>query len=252
VTATSSPVGTESRSPAGEWSRVGSVAGYTAAAAFLAGTVLFLLDAAGLLGAVPAPGQLATRQARFYTAYFTHQQDIAWDIIARDTVFPVAFLALIVAALAIRARAGAASPEGQLVVTSFTVGGILAILADLTFLAAVEYWRYTGLQAGGTAGAGRMLDGIQVLTHWPEAFGFAILAGGCVALARLWPGHRGLASVPTLACTEAVLLLGIGVTGVIPYDIGYDLLSLAAGAIVGPALGICLARALGQPQPPAI
>jgi hypothetical protein len=249
VTATSSPVSTESRNLVSAWSRVGRAGGYTAAAAFLAGTVLFLLDAAGLLGAVPTPGQLATNQARFNSAYFTHQQHIVWDIIARDTVFPVAFLALIVAALAIRARTGAASPEGQLVVTSFTIGGILAILADLTFLAAVEYWRYTGSQATSTAAAGRMLDGIQVLTHWPEAFGFAILAGGCVALARL---YRASASIRTLARTEALLLLGIGVTGVIPYDLGYDLLSLAAGAIVGPALGICLGKALGQPQPPAV
>lgn len=62
-----------------------------------------------------------------------------WDIIARDTTLPVAYLALIVAALAIRNRTGHRHPDGQFLVTSFLVGGILSILADLTFLAAAEY-----------------------------------------------------------------------------------------------------------------
>jgi len=100
----------------------------------LAGTVLFLLDAAGLLGAGPAyhrtaAGPLAD-QATFYAAWFAHQHRIVWDIMARDTILPVAYLALIVVALAVRHRAGPHHPEGQLLVTSFVVGGILSILAD--------------------------------------------------------------------------------------------------------------------------
>ena len=111
-----------------------------------------------------------------------------WDIIARDTILPVAYLALVIAALAVRNRTGPGHPEGQLLVTSFIVGGIFSILADLTFLAAAEYWRQTGWPvrpAAITVAVGQTVEGIQTLTHWPEAFGFAVLACGLVALGRL-------------------------------------------------------------------
>jgi hypothetical protein len=109
----------------------------------LAGTVLYLLDATGLLGPGPiyrrtGAGPL-TDQATFYAAYFRHH--IVWDIIARDTILPVAYLALIITALAVRDRAGPGRPEGQVLVASFLVGGVFSILADLTFLAAAQYWR---------------------------------------------------------------------------------------------------------------
>ena len=154
--------------------------------------MLFILDAAGLLGSGPGyrptgAGALMD-QATFYAAYFAHQHDIVWDIIARDTILPVAYLALIAAALAVRNRTGPGHPEGQFLVTSFLVGGILSIVADLTFLAAAEYWRQTMWPvrpAASTVAVGRTVQGIQTLTHWPEAFGFAVLAGGLVALGRL-------------------------------------------------------------------
>ena len=228
-----------------------------AGTALLAGTVLFLLDAAGFLGsgsaylrasAVP----LANQPGWFVAAYFAHQQHVVWDIIARDTILPVAYLAFIIAAVAVRNRTGPASPAGQLMVTLFTVGGILSILADLTFLAATGYWRLAGWQAASAVSAGRTLEGIQLLTHWPEAFGFAILAGGLVALARLCGKHRIFpAALGVLAYLEAALLLGIAVTGLIPYAAGYNVLSLAAGAVVGPALGIWLGTCLDRTQVPA-
>jgi hypothetical protein len=137
-------------------------------------------------------------------------------------------------------------------VTSFIVGGILSILADLTFLAAAEYWRQTGWPARPAAimvAAGQTVQGIQTLTHWPEAFGFAVLACGLVALGRLCGKHRTFpASLGALAYLEALLLAGIAVTGLIPYDAGYNWLSLAAGAVVGPALSVWLGTCLGRPE----
>jgi hypothetical protein len=132
--------------------------------------VLFLLDAAGFLGSGPiyrrtGAGPLVD-QATFYVAYFGHQHHIVWDIITRDTILPVAYLALIVVALAVRNRTGPRHPEGQLLVASFIVGGILSILADLTFLAAAQYWRQTGWPvspAASTVAAGRTVEGIQAL-----------------------------------------------------------------------------------------
>ena len=238
---------------------MGCAAGYTAGSALLAGTVLFLLDAAGLLGAEPVyrptgAGPLAD-QATFYVAYFAHQHHIVWDLIARDTILPVAYLALMVAALAVRNRTGPGHPDGQFLVASFIVGGTLSILADLTFLAATEYWRQTGWPArpaASTVAVGRTVEGIQALTHWPEAFGFAVLACGLVALGRLCSKHRAFpAPLGALAYLEALLLLGIAVTGLIPYDAGYKWLSLAAGAVAGPVLAVWLGTRLGQPEPQA-
>ncbi len=64
------------------WDRVGRNAAYMAGASFLIGTVLFLLDAADLLGKGPeyhatAAGQLQD-EANFWAAYFNHQHRILW------------------------------------------------------------------------------------------------------------------------------------------------------------------------------
>lgn len=257
MSTTSTAVNTEVR-PDRTWNRIGRVSGHMAGTALLAGTVLFLLDAAGILGSgsayVRAGGvPLADQPRWFLAAYFEHQQHIMWDITARDTILPIAFLAFIIAAVAVRNRTGPANPAGGLMVTLFTAGGILSILADLTFLAATEYWRQAGWQAASTVTAGRTLEGIQLLTHWPEAFGFAILAGGLVALARLCGRHTIFpAALGILAYLEAALLAGIAVTGLIPLTFGYNVLSLAAGAVVGPALGIWLGTCLGQARVRAV
>ena len=60
------------------------------------------------------------------------------------------------------------------------------------------------------------------------------------------PGPLG-----ALAYLEALLLLGIAVTGLIPCDAGYNWLSLAAGAVVGPVLSVRLGTALRQPETPS-
>ena len=73
------------------------------------------------------------------------------------------------------------------------MGGILSIISDLTFLAAAQYWRqpvWPVRPAASTVAAWRTVEGIQVLTQWPEAFGFAVLACGLVALGRLCGKHR--------------------------------------------------------------
>ena len=202
------PVDIAPGDPVAAWRQTGRGAGYIAGSALLAGTVLYLLDAAGLLGPGtvyrPTGAGPLVDQATFYVAYFGHQHHIVWDIIARDTILPIAYLALMIAALAVSNRAGPRRPEGQLLVTAFIVGGTLSILADLTFLAAAEYWRQPSWPvrpAASTVAVGRTVEGIQTLTHWPEAFGFAVLAAGLAALgaartasslppSELWPTLR--------------------------------------------------------------
>src|SRR5438270_2137823 len=135
------------------WRRVGKGSGYILAAGLFVGTVLFLLDATDALDASPefhvtGAGPLQD-EANFWVAVFAHQHRILWDIIARDTLFPLAFVALIVVALAIRnVGRSARRPEAQLMVVFFVVGGVFSALSDLVYLGAAEYWRTTGWSAG--------------------------------------------------------------------------------------------------------
>jgi hypothetical protein len=96
---------------------MGRAAGYIAGSALLAGTVLFLLDTTGLLGSGPVyrptgAGPLVD-QATFFAAYFAHQHHIVRDIIARDTILPVAYIALIIAALASGTVLGPVTPRAS-------------------------------------------------------------------------------------------------------------------------------------------
>ncbi len=66
---------------------------------------------------------------------------------------------------------------------------------------------------------------------------------------RLCGRHRIFpASLGALAYLEALLLPGITVTGLIPYDAGYNWLSPAVGAIVGPLLSVRLSARFGRPE----
>jgi hypothetical protein len=101
------------------WARIGRFAGYLAGGALLIGTILYLLDASHALGAnnYEHTGPASTRSdAQYWVAEFAYRHHILWDIIARDTLFPVAFVALIVLALAVRAFVPVQLPNGQLMV----------------------------------------------------------------------------------------------------------------------------------------
>jgi hypothetical protein len=236
------------------WNRIGRNAGYVAGVAFLVGTVLYLLDALELLGKGPeyhatAAGPLQD-EANFWVAAFAHQHDIVWDIVARDLIFPLGFVALIILGLAIRHVVGSERPEGQLMVAFLVVGGVISAIADLIFLGNVEYWRTTGWTAHPPevmVAIGRSTQAIDSLTRWPAAAGFAILAAGILYFGHLCRTRPELpAAVGILAYLEALLLMGIAIAGAARWDTPYYVLSLLTGVLVGPVLGIWLGRHFGQ------
>ena len=235
------------------WSRVGRTAGYLAGAGFLIGTVLYLLDATNALGTNdfhPSGAPPVQNEASYWVSQFAHQHQILWDVIARDTIFPVSFMALIVLALAARSVVPAGNPAAQLMTIFFVVGGVLATLADLIYLGATDYWRLTGwgqIPAVSMVAAGRSEQAIESLTRWPEAAGFVVLAAALVCLGALCRSEAALPSRLTpIVYTEAALLAGIAVAGIMQTGTTYDMLSLVTGALIGPAVTLSLGWHLGR------
>jgi hypothetical protein len=182
-------------------------------------------------------------------AQFAHQHHILWDIIARDTLFSLAFLALIVVSLAVRAFVHAERPAAQLMVAFFLVGGTISILNDLIFLGATDYWRVTGwsrLPASTMVATGRSEEAIESLTRWPEAAGFVVLAAALVCLGSLCRSESAMPErLAFVAYGEAALLVGIALAGILQTGTPYDVFSLVTGGVVGPVLAFWLGRHLG-------
>jgi hypothetical protein len=238
--------------PSRGWPGVGRTAGYVSAGALLVGTILYLLDATNALGANdyrPAGVSQVQDEAGYWVAQFAHQHHVLWDIIARDTLFPLAFVALIVVSLAVRAVVDAERPAAQLMVAFFLVGGTISILNDLIFLGATDYWRVTGwsqLAPSSMVSAGRSEQAIESLTRWPEAAGFVVLAAALVCLGRLCRSEAALPErLALVAYGEAALLVGIALAGIMQTGTPYDVFSLVTGALVGPVLAFWLGRHLG-------
>ena len=166
---------------------------------------------------------------------FGTQHHVLWDIIARDTLFPIAFVTLIVLSLAARALVRADRPNAQLMVAFFLVGCTISAFSDLMS------WepRITGgspaahVPAVSMVAVGRSEQAIEALTRWPEAAGFVVLAAGLVCLGNLC---RSEAALPTqlalVVYLEAALLVGVALAGVMETGTPYDILSLITGAIV--------------------
>jgi hypothetical protein len=235
------------------WRRIGGIAGYVTAASLLAGTILFLLDSLNALGSGPdyhPTGAPLQDEADYWVRYFAHQHDILWDILARDSLFPLAFLTLIVLALATRAVVAPGRPAADLMVAFFAVGGVIAALSDLIYLGATDWWRISEWQTDPPArmvAIGRSSEAIANLTTWPEAAGFLVLAAALVCLGRLCRQSASLPSRLALAAEiEALLLVGIAVAGVLHNDTLYDISSLLTGAVFGPLVAVWLGRSLAR------
>jgi hypothetical protein len=241
------------------WRQVARISGLVAGGSLFAGTVLFLLDALDALGSSPTPqrtdaGALQD-EANFWVAEFAHQHHLLWDIICRDTLFPLAFMALIALALATRKLVATERPEAHLMATFFAVGGTISALSDLVFLAGTDFWRPTGWSAAPAerlVAVGRSTEALGALTRWPEAAGFVVLAFGLACLGRLCRLRSELPSKLALfAYGEGILLLGIAIAGTAESDTAYNIFSLLTGALFGPLVAVWLGSHLGQTAPAA-
>ena len=245
--------------PLPDWPVTARTAGLVAGACLAGQTVLFLLDETGLLAASPdyveTPAGRAADLATYYAAFFAYQHDILWNIAVRDTLGPIAYLALMVLAVSAANVLGPRRVVSQLAVLFFVVGGLFAALSDLMYLTTTNYWRQTGWETTPTENmiaAGRSTEAINALTTYPQYAGFTVLALGLLCVARA--ARAGLVVgrlVGMLAVGLAITLVGIVVTEVAQLDTVFQVLALTAGVLLGPAVAILLgrdvARAAGRP-----
>src|SRR5690606_3020829 len=110
--------------------RVGAWAAHVAAAGFLVQSVLYLLDVTGALAPrveYRASGRGFEQELiAFYVEQSSRMHDIWWDVAVRDVAGPVAYLALVIVAMAVVRVLGDEGPRvvvGRLLIT---VGALAA------------------------------------------------------------------------------------------------------------------------------
>jgi hypothetical protein len=133
------------------WGLVGRAAGYLAGGAFLAQTVLYLLDVTGALAPQPMY-QVTDRGLQqdlidYYVSYHERMHGIWWNVAIRDVVGPLGYLALIVLVLALSHVAGTRRPREELGRLFVVLGASTAALSDLIYLSHISWWRTGGFQA---------------------------------------------------------------------------------------------------------
>ncbi len=238
------------------WGRVALVSGWVAGVGLAAQTVLFLLDAAHVLADAAtfrrtSAGPEADR-AQYYADFFNRQHTVLWDIVVRDTVGPVAFLALALWALAVVSRLRPVGPIGPMTVFFVAIGSVLHVVSDLIFLSLERFWRFDGWSAdppGPMNAFGAAVDAIDFSTTYLEASSYVVLAAGTWCLARLVlrdgrvPRWLGLA-----AGIEAAVLVLLGLGIALPQDLLFQVGGGFAGILLGPLVAIGLGHALARMQ----
>ena len=240
----------------GAWAGIGRLAAYVAAIGFLITTVLYLLDVYDVLDPSPSFVQTSAGQlhdeAQFWAAIFQHQHAILWDVIVRDVVGPLAFIALIVVGVALRRTTSGDRPERQLMVTFLGIGGVISAIASLLYLANVQFWRvpWGGIPKDGETSivaVGRITTAIDNLTTWPEAFGYLVVAVGIVCLGMLVRHEPRLPRrLGTFAYITAGALVGLAIATMMDADDARSIFALAVGAVLAPVLCVWVGSTLGK------
>ncbi len=240
------------------WSRVALISGWVAGVGLAAQTGLFLLDSAQVLADDPelrrtGAGAEADR-ANYYADFFNRQHSALWDIVIRDTVGPVAFLALALWALAVVYRLrpggpiGPIGPIGPMTVFFFTIGSVLHIVQDLIYLSLERFWRFDGWSAdppGPMNAFGAAVDAVDLSTTYLEASSYLVLAAGTWCLARLVLGDDRIPRwLGVAAGIEAASLVILGLGIALQQDLLFQIGGGFAGILLGPLVAIGLGHAL--------
>lgn len=236
------------------WRRIGRAAGYLAGGAFLAQTILFLLDVTGVLAA-PVAYQATERGSQqdlvdYYVDYHERMHGIWWDVALRDVLGPLGYLALIVLVVALLHVAGAGRPREELGQLFVVLGASTAALSDLMYLSHISGWRSGGFEATPDIIAyGRAVEVVDNVGNYLQWAGFLVLALGFTCLGPTLSGaafrRRWLG---ILAYLQAAGLMAFVLTNVAEAKVAGYIAAVASGLIIGPALAILLGHALATEQ----
>lgn len=241
--------------PGGEtatWRMLGRAAAYFAGGAFFAQTVLYLLDATGVL-APQTQFYLTERGMQqalidYYFAYNERMHGIWWDVALRDILGPLGYLALMILVRALIHTAGTGKPREELAQLFVVLGASAAALSDVMFLSHVRWWRAGGFQATpdiiAFGRANEIVDNAGLYVQWA---GYLVLALGFICIkptlaAALGRRHR----LSVLAYFQAGAGIALVLTNVTDADAAANVVAVASGLIVGPALAILVGRAMGS------
>jgi hypothetical protein len=238
------------RASTSAWSRLGRAAGYFAGGAFLAQTVLYLLDVTGAI--TQQTMYQATERGwqqdliDYYVSYNERMHKIWWDVALHDVLGPLGYLALIVLVLALLHVAGTGKPREELGQLFVVLGASTAGLSDLMYLSQITWWRRGGFQATPDIIAyGRAFEIVDNMGNYLLWAGCLVLALGFICLGPTLSGaslRRRWLSV--LAYLEAAALLAYVFTHMADADVAGYVAAVASGLVIGPALAILMGHAL--------
>lgn len=241
---------------AASWNRVALLSGWVAGVGLATQTGLFLLDAAHVIAdeaelrRTGAGAELD--RAQYYADFFNRQHTVLWDIVIRDTIGPVAFLALALWALAVVQRLRPVGPIGPMTVLFFTVGTVLHIVSDLIYLSLERVWRLDGWSAdppGPMNAVGAAVGVVDLSTTYLEASSYLVLAVGTWCLARLVLRDGGIPRwLGVAAGIEAATLVLLGLGIALEQDLLFQIGGGFAGLVLGPVVAIGLGHALTRAE----
>ena len=240
--AATAPVGRGEGTSDPGWTRIGAIAAYSAGGALLVQTLLYLADAANLLGPSPtfhrtAAGVLQDT-ATYYVAYFAHQHHILWDIALRDSIGPIGWIGLVVAALAVANLVGVRPALARLMVVLVAVGAGLEVLEDLTFLSLTNYWRnpgWHGTPAAGMVAVGRAVESIDSLSSMFQRSGYVVLAAALVLLGLLCRAEARLPSrLGPFAYAVSLGVFASAIASILEATTAFNVIGLVVGVVLAP------------------
>lgn len=227
------------------WTRSAPAFGWTAAAALVVGTALFLID---VLGAEPTirftSSGFEHDLATYYADWFGHQRTLLWNIASRELALFLAFALLGVLVVHACRRLGPLRPSTTVLRTFFGIGVVLHIAADFMFLGNTAVWRKTGWAADPASNmiaAGRTAEAIGAVSDAIEVASLLALIAALAALVIALSPHRWrLLRVTSVTQAVSMGILAVGLAA--DADALVATGGLASGLLAGPTFAIAIGR----------
>lgn len=190
--------------------------------------------------------------AQYYADVFNRQHAVPWDIVIRDTVGPVAFVALALWALAVVFTLRPVGPIGPMTVFFFTIGSVLHVVKDLIYLSLERFWRFDGWSAdppGPMNAFGAAVDAVDFSTTYLAVSSYVVLATGTWCLVQLLLRDDRISRwLGVAAGIEAAVLVLLGFGIALPQDLLFQIGGGLAGIVLGPLVAIGLGHALTRAE----